>query len=495
MRRLLFITLLFLLPASIFSQSASKVLKNAEKALGGEKAFRAISSISAAGTVTRAFDSASGKCLLRQAKPGQLNIIYDLNGVETEIGYNGRSGWTRDTDAGLRTETGLKSFQLQAFAAFQNVLWFDQKRERAKVTANGQAQVNGRSTNVISYTNAKGIAIKLYFDHASNLLVRQEIPFEDKARTFDFSDHRKVNGVMLPYAVRLTTASEVLEVVFNEVKANVPIAASAFDFPKLSNEPLPDIRALLEELQKNEDRVEEILDTYSYVQKRTSRAQSKDGSLREVESETYQLSFYKGNRIRRLIEKNGKSLTEKDQAKEDKEVEKRVEEIEKRLASKDKDDDERSRRVSIAELLRASKLVNPRRERFRGRDVIVFDFEPNPDFDYKNSKSMLKFFGKTAGVMWIDVKDKQAVRLEAYLAENFSVGGGVLAKLKKGSSFVLEQERVNDEIWLPSVAEVNMSARVLLLKGLDFNQVVRSYDYKKFATEVKDAKVTGQREN
>ena len=501
MRQIVFALLLLCVSSSLTAQPVSKILKNAEKALGGEKAFRAITSVEATGTVTRLTDNATGRFVLRTVKPNQLNIAFDVKGVEIENAYNGRSGWARDTESGLRTTTGVASVQLQAFAAFQNSLWFDQKRERAKVVAGGISQLNGKPANVVSYTNAKGIKIKMFFDQASNLLVRQEIPFMDTVYTFDFSDHRMVNGVMMPNAMRMNFYGVVLEIKFDEVKANIPISSAVFDFPKISNEPLPDIRTLLTELQANEDKVEGILDTYSYIQKQTSRAISKDGQLKETESETYQLSFYKGNRIRRLIEKNGKPLNEKDQAKEDEEVQKRVEEIEKELAKTEKDEakngppDENSRRVSIAELLRASKLINPRRERFRGRDVIVFDFEPNPDFDYKNAKSMLKFFGKTAGVMWIDEKDKQVARLEAFLAENFSVGGGVLAKLKKGASFTMEQERINDEIWLPSVAEINLSARVLLVKGLDLNQVVRSYDYKKFATEVEGAKVNAQRPN
>ncbi len=94
-----------------------------------------------------------------------------------------------------------------------------------------------------------------------------------------------------------------------------------------------------------------------------------------------------------------------------------------------------------------------------------------------------------AGVMWIDEKDKQVARIEAVLVDSFKVGGGVLAKLKKGASFTLEQERINDEIWLPSVADINLSVRVLLVKGIDLNQVVKSYNYRKFNTEVKDAKV------
>ena len=37
--------------------------------------------------------------------------------------------------------------------------------------------------------------------------------------------------------------------------------------------------------------------------------------------------------------------------------------------------------------------------------------------------------------------------------------------------------------------DFNFSARVMLLKGIDLNQLQKFYDYRKFATEVKDAKV------
>jgi len=496
MKTLISLALILGFSVIVLPQSVSKTLKNAEKALGGEKAFRSIRTISSAGSVTRKRDGVTGSFTLITAQPNFLYFRYDLNGAETETGYNGRSAWTRDTRDGLKTLTGKSSSDLQTRAAFQSSLWFDQKREQGRATSAGLAQVNGKMSNKVIYSTPKGASIKLYFEQSTGFLVREEIPFGDVVQTFDFSDHRKINGVMMPFAMTITSGSDELTVRFDDVKANVTLGATTFDFPKLAGEPLADIRALLVELQANEDRVDNILDTYSYIQKSSSRTVGKDGALIEKESETHQLSFYKGNRVRRLIEKNGKPLNEKEQAKEDEEVQKRVKEIEKRLASKDKDkDDEESRRVSVAELLRASRLINPRRERFHGRDVIVFDFQPNPDFDYKNAKSMLKFFGKTAGVMWIDEKDKQVARLEAYLAENFNIGGGVLAKLKKGASFVIEQDRINDEIWLPSMADINLSVRVLMVKGIEVNAVVRSYDYKKFATEVKDAKVGDPRPN
>ncbi len=492
MRSYFCLILVLLFAPTAFSQSPTKVLKNAEKAMGGEKAIRAVRSTEVSGAVKRAGDGATGRFSMRTAKPNLFNVEYDLGGFEVELGSNGRSGWMRDSLTGLRTLTGDMSNHFQAMSAFSNSLWLGLKKERAKFTNGGTATVNGKAASVVLITTAKNVTIKLYFDKASNLLIRDDFPFGDTRVTTDFSDYRKTDGVVMPYSITRISGPEELVFKVEKVNSNSKLSTADFDFPKLSGEPLPDIARLITELQANEDEVENILDTYSYIQKQTRRALGKDGVLRETESETSQLSFYKGNRISRTIEKNGKPLSAKDQEKEDREVQKRVEEIEKRIVEKEEkagQPDERSRRVSIAELLRASRLVNPRRERFRSRDVIVFDFEPNPDFDYKNAKSILKFVGKTAGVMWIDEKDKQAVRLEAYLADNFNLGGGVVAKLRKGASFVIEQVRVNDEIWLPSVADINMSVRVLLVKGIDINAVIKSYDYKKFDTEVKDVKV------
>ncbi len=476
---------------TVLSQSPGKLLKQAEQAMGGTKSLRTVTSWHRRGTIKRVEDGATGNVVMQTSLPSFYNISIELDGFEIEYGYNGKSAWTRDSRQGLRTLTGPVNVDFQAEAAFRNSLWLNAKKEKAKIVASGNSEVAGKRANILIMNTGKGPAIKLYFDAASNVLLREEFPAGGGVRAFEYSDHRVVKGIKQPYRVRMETEGAVYEIAFDEVTANAKIAKAEFDFPDLSTEPLPDIPSLLRELQANEDKVENILDTYSFIQRYIRRAPGKDGVLRETGSETFQLSFYKGNRISRLIEKNGKALSADDQADEDKKAARSAEEIEKRIAKKaagDNSSEERPR-ISIAEMLRASTLTNPRRERFRGRDVIVFDFEPNPTFDYKNSKSMLKFFGKTAGAMWIDEKDKQVARIEAFLFDNYKVGGGLVAKLKKGASFTLEQERVNDEIWLPSTADINLSVRLFLVKGIDLNQIIRSYDYRKFSTEVKDAKV------
>ena len=178
-------------------------------------------------------------------------------------------------------------------------------------------------------------------------------------------------------------------------------------------------------------------------------------------------------------------LTADEQQKENERVEKRVREYEKQQekdggksveAKKQKEDE-----AGISSILRVSRFGNARRESFRGHDVIVFDFEPNPAYQPTNlTENVLH---KLVGVAWIDEQARQVVRLEARFTDSMKIGGGLLASVQKGSAFVFEQSKINDEVWLPSYAEAHFAARVLLLKGMQGDFVIRYSDYKKFRVE------------
>lgn len=487
--------LLFLFSANLFAQAPAKILSQAEKALGGKKNLQAIKSIQSNGTALNAKNGASGKFLMQSVYPNLFNQSFDLNGFEVEIGYNGKSSWERDSRSGLQTLTGNVSRDLSVEADFRNTLWLDYKKDKAKISAGGTADVNGKPAKIVVLTHPKGTPIKLYFDAVSFLPVRQEFPAGDTVKVFDYSDYRIVNNVKVPFLIELKEGDEVLEIKLDEVKINQTIAQTEFDFPTVSNEPLPDIKALLQQLYTNADNKSKIVDDYSYNQTVVQRDFDSKGNLRETDSSTYQVSIYKGYQVRRLVEKNGKPLSEKEQNKADENAQKAIEDIDKVITKREKEkakqkpEDQEKSGNFYSDVLKASNLINPRRERFRGRDVIVFDFEPNPKFDMKNATSILKVFGKVAGVMWIDEKDKEAVRMEAILADNFKIGGGLVARLNKGASFVFEQDHINNEVWLPSLMEVNLSAKVFLLKGVSVNQIVKTSNYSKFKSEVKDSEI------
>ena len=483
--------------AQVIAESPKKVLSKATKAIGKKKTIRNIRSFRKEGLIVRESDGKSGNFIAQGTKPGLYNEQFDLDGFEVERGFNGRSGWIRDSREGLKTYTGKPSDHLKAEVDYRVWRWVDYKKLKAKLVPAEKQNLNGKSVKGVKIVSRKGVPVTLYFSANNYMLVREEIMSGDDMIVYEYSDFRPVSGVKEPFQMRMTQDGVSYNVKFDRIVHNTMIEQSEFDFPQISGQPLPDIRALLEELKENQDEIEEILEEYSYKQQTIKRELNKSGKLVTTETETVQLSFYKGYRIQRVIAKNGKPLTPKEQEKADKKALKRVNEIDKKLAKSIKKvsqsgsgaPDGDGRRISIAEVLKASKLTNPRRERLKNRDVVVFDFEPNPNFDFKNAKSFLKFFGKTVGVIWVDEKDKQVARIEAILADSYKVGGGLLAKLRKGASFTLEQDRINNEIWLPTNADINLSIRVLLFGGVKVNQEVRSFDYKKFTTAVETVKV------
>jgi len=504
---------------SASAQSPDKIIRQAVKAMTngkGERALREIRSWEVKGTITNTKDGSTGGYRAYAMQPNLYACAFDLGGLEVSMGYNGKSAWTRDSRDGLRTLTGAASRDFQTEARYRNARWLDYKKEKSKLAFGGQAQINGKPANTVVLTTLKNVKIKLYFDAASGLLAREEAPAGEVTRVFDYSDFRPVGDVMEPHVITITEGDERYEVKLDQIVHDPRLDRAAFEFPKISNEPLPDIPALLKEVGKNEDEIDRLLEKYTYTEVITSREFDSNGQMKVKESETFELTFYKGARIRRLAAKNGKPLSPKEEADAQKNVEKRIREIEKREAEKERKgrevaqkasrnpvgknpdanpdddpaadpDDERKRRPSIADLLRASRLLNPRRERFRSRDVIVFDFEPLPG--YKPQKNYEKFFGKMAGALWIDPIDKQVARIEARLVEAYKIGGGMLASLKEGANFVLEQERVNQEIWLPTRAELNLGVRVLMVKGLNINQTITYGDYKRFNVEADKEKL------
>lgn len=490
------LSLLVALAIGAFAQSPDKIIKQAVKAMTngkGERALREIKSWQVKGTITNQKDGATGNYQAMAAQPNLFTYTFDLNGLETSQGYNGKSGWMRDSRDGLRTMTGQLSRDFQAEALYRNSRWLDYKKDKSKLTFAGQTTINGKPANTLLLTTLKNIRIKLHFDATSGLLVREELPANQLSRVFDYSDFRPVGNILEPYAINITVGETQFTIKLGSIQHNPQIDRTAFEFPRISNEPLPDVAQLLEKVAKNEDEVDQLLEKYTYTENITSRELDNNGQLRDKETEVYELTFYKGNRIRRKIAKNGKPLSANEEADEAKRIEKRIRNIEKKEAEKERKaqkereiaqdgtgspDPDDGQRISIADVLRASKLVNPRRERFRGREVIVFDFEPLPG--YKPKKDYEKFFGKMAGAIWVDAADKQVARVEARLVEPYKIAGGLLASLKEGGSFVLEHDRINDEIWLPTRADINVGVKVLLVKGLNFNQVVTYGDYKRF---------------
>src|SRR5262249_30376384 len=430
--------------ADATAQSPDKILKQAVKALGGESALRRITTREAKGAIRRASDGAQGSLQMLTRKPDLYLLTFDVGGLEVSEGFNGKSAWRRDERAGLRTLTGDESQSMRAATNYRNHFWLNYKKERSKLIDAGRETVGGKQARAVTLTTKGNVKIKLWFDTASGLPVREEMSAGNGVTTFEFSDYSAVDGVLEPFTINLNTGGEQYNVTLSEVTHNRPLDRARFDFPKISAETLPDVSALVKEVSAHQEEIERIQERYACAAVVTLREMDKRGGWRDKETKTYDVSFYRGRQVMRLSAKDNQPLSDGDQAEEDRRVEKLIREIDKREAEGNQASgirkmgppDPAARAQSISAILRTSRLTNPRRESYGGREVIVFDFEPQPS--YKPTTTAEKFLSKSSGVMWIDAAVRQIVRVDVRLDDSISIGGGLIGSVKAGANFILQ---------------------------------------------------------
>jgi len=244
-------------------------------------------------------------------------------------------------------------------------------------------------------------------------------------------------------------------------------------------QPLPGIRALMTEVMDHQKQLEKVRENYTYHSSTTTQEIDGNGNVKKTESEDSEVFFINTHRIERTVKKDGKPLNDHDQQKEQERVNKLVEKAQKIPPGEPLEGP--NTHISITHLLEIMQATNPRRETFRGRSTIVFDFAGKPDA--KTHGIAEDASKKIAGTLWVDERDRQVSRMEAHFTDNFHVGGGLLANVQKGSSFYFDQALINGEIWLPTAAEGHIEARVLLLKGIRQHVVERDYDYQRFSVD------------
>ena len=490
-----FLFLLVLITASLAAEAvaadnpANKIIDRYRKASGGN-AVKRVKSTLMTGTVTTATTGA-GRFSHQTAGPESLRIEIEADGIKMAECYNGKSAWRMD-ERGLRTLLGDEAKRLRLEALLANSRLVDLQRNRITPRLAGKTIVDGRETNAVEFIK-DNVRAKLFFDATSNLLVKQERETASGAEEIFFSDYRMIDGVMEPFSIKIKRGASELLVSIDRVEHNRAPDASAFRYPQAEGaRPLPSLETLLKAVIANQEKVEEMRERYTFHQTEVERKQDKDGTMKDGETRVYEVTPVGGRFVRRLKSVNGKELSASEQEKEDRRVQKEVEELIKkrektaekkeraRARGEDEDDDDN---LTILDFLRISEITSVRREMFRGHEVIAFDFEPRKSFKPKNRTENLA--SKLAGTMWVDEAAQQIARLEARLTNSFKIGGGLLASISPSSAIVFEQEKVGDELWLPSYGEINLSARVMLFSKLNRNYVHRNSDYKKYQIDSK----------
>jgi len=490
---LLLLSFALFLGPRLYAQDAQKIIDQYKKAAGGGKTLDHLQTLSLDGSIRAEGDAKPGTYTFKVKQPNRYYVEIRKEGKTLIEAYNGKSAWHETGSDETATLLGEAALQMEAAGQYYNTRLVALSKKKIGAAYKGTAQVRGHEAQQVELTFPTGVEWEVYFDPQTHLIVEEKATIAGIPQEIFYDEYRNVNGLKVPYRMEVHRGTEVYDVRLTQAAANEVIGERVFDYPRKSQVQLPDLHKLFEEIDANQKQIDKIKENYAATRVEEETEYDKTGKVTKKDVKEYTFFYLKGEEISTLVKKDGQPLSVVEQNKENEKTAKRIEEAQKEQKKKEEKEEKEAKAKEegkdkkdnedpgIEVFLRVCQFVNPRRERFRGQDVLVFDFEPNPEYKPKSLEE--KVVKELAGVIWVDEKAHDVVRLEAYFLNDVRFAAGVLANLQKGTSFVFEQAYVNGEVWLPTYMEAHIGVRVLLVKGVKVNVAERYSDYKRFNVE------------
>jgi hypothetical protein len=228
--------------------------------------------------------------------------------------------------------------------------------------------------------------------------------------------------------------------------------------------PLPPLRDHILDLEKNEKNIEAKQKDYTYHLHLEQQEFDGKGNPKKTTTTDSESLTIDGVRVDRIVARNGKPLTPDEAQKESDKIDK---EVAKAKARREKREDKGEATDSRGDqLLTAS------------RPTILADYAGDPAAKTHNSFEVA--FRDLVGTVWIDEQDRVLVHVKGHFLKDFKIGGGLVADIKKDSSFEGQFKRINDEVWLPSTFNGQGKVRILLVAGFSGSVHMVASDYRKY---------------
>jgi hypothetical protein len=202
--------------------------------------------------------------------------------------------------------------------------------------------------------------------------------------------------------------------------------------------------------------------------------------------EAWEIFILDGLPFTRTIERDGKPLPPAEQRKQQQKLDRETARLEsqtpaeKQRRAADFEKSRRRERAFLLEIPDAFDLTIEGSDKIDGQDVWVISGAPKPGYRAKSREGAA--FARIRGKMWVEKKGYQWVRVEAETTETISFGL-FLARLNPGARLVLEQTRINDELWLPKREYMIGKGRIALFKRVAEDDEITWSDYKKFQVD------------
>ena len=168
----------------------------------------------------------------RTAPDKAFAIVHRPNGDVSE-GVSGEMGWGKRANGEVTDESGDELARSRQWAEFYPGERFDKDYERFQVR--GTESVNGHDAYVVMAWWKGGGADRIYFDVQSGFLLRIthriESPLGALPLQTDYEGYRDVNGLKIPFTVRVTRVDGTTTYTWQKMEANVAIDPGRYERP------------------------------------------------------------------------------------------------------------------------------------------------------------------------------------------------------------------------------------------------------------------------
>jgi len=237
-----------------------------------------------------------------------------------------------------------------------------------------------------------------------------------------------------------------------------------------------------------DSRTSELARNYTYRRYEQKKHLGTHGEVESSYTKTWDVINLYGEPYARLIQKNDQPLSEKDEQREEAKLEEffnsRKNESEdsrqKRIVRERKERE--TQRAFLRDVVNAYDFRIAGEQEVDGRDAWVIEATPSKTFHPTQPHAGL--LSKLKATVLIDKQDGIWVKVEGEVIDTLPLGIFV-ARLHKGTRFIVQQIHVNNEVWLMCRFYAEVKARVLLLTNRAVEFEYTFSNFKKFAAETK----------
>jgi hypothetical protein len=256
--------------------------------------------------------------------------------------------------------------------------------------------------------------------------------------------------------------------------------------------PLPDLETFYRMVRQNLTRAERSQHLFTYKERRTDIHTNPFGRLGTGGTSVFHVYPSPTRRLsyRRLMERDGKPIPEREVAEQDREYRLRVDEVMREramAASNHRSVEQESEAARQRQQRTIDDVIDTLQFQLKGRTthegvpaiVVTFTPKPNARPSTRQGRTAQKF----TGTIWVDEAALEVMRVEAKSTDDLTYGGGLVASLGEGTTATVTRRRVGGDVWMPTALTLTGQGRAVVFRKLVVDYEVEWFDYRRLPHE------------